>query len=41
VKLLRKLKSTGYGQHIIRSALKEGYVERKEEPPPKGKPNED
>jgi DNA-binding MarR family transcriptional regulator len=38
VKLLRKLKSTGYGQHIIRRALKEGYVERKEEPP-KGKGN--
>jgi hypothetical protein len=39
VKLLRKLKSTGYGQHIIRRALKEGYVERKEELPPKGKGN--
>jgi hypothetical protein len=39
VKLLRKLKSTGYGQHIIRRALKEGYVGRKEELPPKGKGN--
>jgi len=40
VKLLRKLKSTGYGQQqIIRRALREGYVERKEEPSPKGKGN--
>jgi DNA-binding MarR family transcriptional regulator len=38
VKLLRKLRSTGYGQHIIRRALKEGYVARKEQPP-KGKGN--
>jgi DNA-binding MarR family transcriptional regulator len=38
VQLLRKLKSTGYGQHIIRRAIREGYVERKEQPP-KGKGN--
>jgi hypothetical protein len=38
VKLLRKLKSTSYGQHIIRRALKEGYIARKEQPP-KGKGN--
>lgn len=38
VKLLRKLRSTGYGQHIIRRALKEGYIARKEQPP-KGKGN--
>jgi DNA-binding MarR family transcriptional regulator len=38
VKLLRKLRSTGYGQHIIRRALKEGYIARKERPP-KGKGN--
>lgn len=38
VKLLRKPRSTGYGQHIIRRALKEGYVARKEQPP-KGKGN--
>jgi DNA-binding MarR family transcriptional regulator len=38
VKLLRKLRSTGYGQHIIRRALKEGYIVRKEQPP-KGKGN--
>jgi hypothetical protein len=28
VKLLKKLKSTGYGQHIIRRAVKEGYIAR-------------
>jgi len=33
VKLLKKLKSTGYGQHIIRRAVKEGYITRKEHPP--------
>jgi|SRR6266508_2855432 DNA-binding MarR family transcriptional regulator len=33
VKLLRKLKSTGYGQHIIRRAVKDGYIARKEHPP--------
>jgi hypothetical protein len=38
VKLLRKLKSTGYGQHIIRRAVREGYIARKEQPP-KGKGN--
>jgi DNA-binding PadR family transcriptional regulator len=38
VKLLRKLKSTSYGQHIIRRALKEGYIARKQQPP-KGKGN--
>jgi hypothetical protein len=27
-----KIKSTGYGQHIIRRALKEGYIGRKEQP---------
>jgi hypothetical protein len=32
VKLLKKLKSTGYGQHIIRRAVKEGHVARKEQP---------
>jgi DNA-binding MarR family transcriptional regulator len=38
VQLLRKLNSTGYGQHIIRRAIREGYVERKEQPP-KGRGN--
>jgi hypothetical protein len=38
VKLLRKLKSTGYGQHIIRRAVKEGYIARKEQVP-QGKGN--
>lgn len=38
VKLLVKLGSTGYGQHIIRRAVREGYVMRKEKPP-KGKGN--
>ena len=33
VKLLAKLKSTGYGQHIIRRAVREGYMARKEQPP--------
>jgi DNA-binding MarR family transcriptional regulator len=33
VKLLTKLKSTGYGQHIIRRAVREGYMARKEQPP--------
>ena len=33
VKLLTKLKSTGYGQIIIRRAVSEGYVARKERPP--------
>jgi hypothetical protein len=37
-KLLKKLKSTGYGQHIIRRAVKEGYIARKEQPP-EGKGN--
>jgi hypothetical protein len=38
VKLLTKLKSTGYGQHIIRRAVREGYVVRKERRP-QGKGN--
>jgi hypothetical protein len=38
VKLLRKVRSTGYGQHIIRRALREGYIARKEQPS-KGKGN--
>jgi DNA-binding MarR family transcriptional regulator len=38
VQLLRKLKSTGYGQHIIRRAIREAYIERKEQPP-KGRGN--
>jgi hypothetical protein len=38
VKLLAKLKSTGYGQHIIRRAVREGYMARKEQPP-QGKGN--
>jgi hypothetical protein len=38
VKLLTKLKSTGYGQHIIRRAVREGYVARKEQRP-QGKGN--
>ena len=38
VKLLTKLKSTGYGQHIIRRAVRDGYVVRKERRPP-GKGN--
>jgi hypothetical protein len=38
VKLLTKIKSTDYGQHIIRRAVKEGYVARKELPP-QGKGN--
>jgi hypothetical protein len=38
VKLLTKLKSTGYGQHIIRRAVREGYVARKERRP-QGKGN--
>ena len=38
VKLLKKLKSTGYGQHIIRRAIREGYIARKEQPP-EGKGN--
>ena len=38
VKLLKKLKSTGYGQHIIRRAVREGYIARKEQPP-EGKGN--
>jgi hypothetical protein len=38
VKLLRKLKSTGYGQHIIRRAIREDYIARKEQPP-EGKGN--
>jgi hypothetical protein len=38
VKLLAKLKSTGYGQHIIRRAVREGYMARKEQPP-EGKGN--
>jgi hypothetical protein len=33
VKLLKKLKSRGYGQHIIRRAVKEGYIARKEQVP--------
>ena len=33
VKLLRKLKSTGYGQHIIRRAVREGYMAKKEQRP--------
>jgi hypothetical protein len=31
IKLLTKLRSTGYGQHIIRRAVREGYVTGKEE----------
>ena len=38
VKLLVKLRSTGYGQHIMRRAVREGYVARKEQPP-KGRGN--
>jgi DNA-binding MarR family transcriptional regulator len=38
VKLLRMLKSTSYGQLIIRRAVREGYIARKEQPP-KGKGN--
>jgi hypothetical protein len=38
VKLLKKLKSRGYGQHIIRRAVKEGYIARKEQVP-QGKGN--
>src|SRR5215208_3273292 len=38
VKLLTKLKSTGYGQHVIRRAVREGYVIRKEQRP-QGKGN--
>jgi hypothetical protein len=38
VKLLRKLKSIDYGQHIIGRAIKEGYIARKELPP-KGRGN--
>ena len=38
VKLLTKLKSTGFGQHIIRRAVREGYIARKE-PRPQGKGN--
>ncbi len=38
VKLLKKLKSTGYGQHIIRCAVKEGHIARKEQVP-QGKGN--
>ena len=38
VKLLTKLKSTGYGQHIIRYAVREGYIVRKERRP-EGKGN--
>lgn len=38
VKLLTKLKSTGYGQHIIRRAVREGYIARKEQRP-QGKGN--
>jgi predicted transcriptional regulator len=33
VKLLKKLKSTGYGQHIIRRAVREGYMTKKEQRP--------
>jgi predicted transcriptional regulator len=33
VKLLKKLKSTGYGQHIIRRAVREGYMAKKEQRP--------
>jgi hypothetical protein len=33
VKLLRKLKSTGYGQHIIRRAVREDYMAKKEQRP--------
>jgi hypothetical protein len=36
VKLLQKLKSTGYGQYIIRRAVKEGYITRKEQQKPEG-----
>ena len=38
VKLLIKLKSTGYGQYIIKRAVREGYIARKEQPP-KGRGN--
>jgi hypothetical protein len=38
VKLLTKLKSTGYGQYIIKRAVREGYIARKEQPP-KGRGN--
>jgi hypothetical protein len=38
VKLLKKLKSRGYGQHMIRRAVKEGYIARKEQVP-QGKGN--
>jgi hypothetical protein len=38
VKLLKKLKSRGYGQHIIRRAVKEGHIARKEQVP-QGKGN--
>lgn len=38
VKLLKKLKSTGYGQYIIRRAVREGYIARKEQVP-QGKGN--
>ena len=38
VRLLTKLKSTGYGQHIIRRAVRDGYVVRKERRP-QGKGN--
>jgi hypothetical protein len=33
VKLLRKLRSTGYGQHIIRRAVREWYMAKKEQRP--------
>lgn len=38
VKLLKKLKSTAYGRHIISRAVREGHIARKEQPP-KGKGN--
>ena len=38
VKLLVKLRSTGYGQHMIRRAVRKGYITRREKPP-KGKGN--
>ncbi|MDQ3903449.1 MAG: hypothetical protein M3247_07395 [Thermoproteota archaeon] len=38
VKLLAKLNSTGYGQYIMKRAVREGYMVRKEQPP-EGKGN--
>jgi hypothetical protein len=38
VKLLKKLKSRGHGQHMMRRAVKEGYIARKEQVP-QGKGN--